>query len=367
MKSTREPKSVPTLFGVIRKDILDKKWIFLVGRPYTLFGASLYQRWFDPPQIIELFGASIPDNLYIEEHPNVVRRYVIKGQLDDFSSIIRNIVMQDREKAKKMLVKGLQLSAEARAYIQKSPFSQLQPAVDFLVKLALHATVFSYFAYPIAKEQNDGEIIRLAEQLRAVSYYPKVVEKVINPLAKKKAGDDFNLMTIAEAIAGDKSPVAARKEAYRQNKRLVYAKISGKETVQYVDNVMKIIELLERVRISDSVRGQVGYPGKVTGRVRLILTSDTNVEFDKGDILVAVTSNPKLMPLIHKCGAIVTDEGGITCHAAIVSRELKKPCVIGTRFATHTFRDGDLVEVDAERGVVRLLKKRRRADKQQPF
>jgi len=53
----------------------------------------------------------------------------------------------------------------------------------------------------------------------------------------------------------------------------------------------------------------------------------------------------------------VTDEGGITCHAAIISRELKKPCIIGTKIATKVLKDGDLVEVDADKGIVKILKK----------
>ena len=58
---------------------------------------------------------------------------------------------------------------------------------------------------------------------------------------------------------------------------------------------------------------------------------------------------------IKKAVAIVTDVGGITCHAAIVSREMKKPCVVGTKFATQVLKDGDMVEVDADKGVVRIL------------
>ena len=53
--------------------------------------------------------------------------------------------------------------------------------------------------------------------------------------------------------------------------------------------------------------------------------------------------------------AFVTDEGGITCHAAIIAREMKKPCIIGTKFATQVLKDGDLVEVDADAGVVRII------------
>jgi pyruvate,water dikinase len=64
------------------------------------------------------------------------------------------------------------------------------------------------------------------------------------------------------------------------------------------------------------------------------------------------------MPIIKKCGAIVTDEGGITCHAAVISRELEIPCIVGTKIATQVLKDGDLVEVDANKGVVKILKKK---------
>ncbi|NTU99308.1 hypothetical protein HGA64_04895, partial [Candidatus Falkowbacteria bacterium] len=59
---------------------------------------------------------------------------------------------------------------------------------------------------------------------------------------------------------------------------------------------------------------------------------------------------------MKKAAAFVTDEGGVTCHAAILARELKKPCIIGTKIATSVLQDGDLVEVDADNGVVRILK-----------
>lgn len=68
-------------------------------------------------------------------------------------------------------------------------------------------------------------------------------------------------------------------------------------------------------------------------------------------------TTPDFVPAMKKAAAVITDEGGITCHAAIMSRELGIPCVIGTKIATKVLRDGDLVEVDAEKGVVRILKK----------
>ena len=68
-------------------------------------------------------------------------------------------------------------------------------------------------------------------------------------------------------------------------------------------------------------------------------------------------TRPEFVPLMKRASAIVTDEGGITCHAAIVSRELNIPCIIGTKIVTKVLKDGDEVEVDADNGVVKIIKK----------
>ena len=68
-------------------------------------------------------------------------------------------------------------------------------------------------------------------------------------------------------------------------------------------------------------------------------------------------TRPEFVPLMKKALAVVTDEGGITCHAAIVSRELRIPCITGTKNATRILKDGDLIEVDADNGVVKIIKR----------
>lgn len=108
---------------------------------------------------------------------------------------------------------------------------------------------------------------------------------------------------------------------------------------------------------TDLIKGQTGAPGKVKGVVKILHTSKDMNKLQKGEILVAPMTTPDYVPAMKKASAIVTDEGGITCHASIVSRELSIPCIIGTKIATQVLKDGDLVEVDADSGVVRILKK----------
>ena len=105
-------------------------------------------------------------------------------------------------------------------------------------------------------------------------------------------------------------------------------------------------------------KGFSAFKGKVKGRVRIIIRKKDMDSLKSGEILVSPMTTPDFLPAMKRASAIVTDEGGIVCHASIVARELKKPCVIGTRVATQVLRDGDLVEVDADNGIVRILERK---------
>jgi len=105
--------------------------------------------------------------------------------------------------------------------------------------------------------------------------------------------------------------------------------------------------------IAGIVHGRTAYPGTAIGKVVIIKNVSDIKKFSTGDILVAHSTNPELLPAVRIAGAIVTDEGGLMSHAAILSREIKIPCIIGTKYATQVFKDGDVVKVDGASGVVR--------------
>jgi pyruvate,water dikinase len=100
------------------------------------------------------------------------------------------------------------------------------------------------------------------------------------------------------------------------------------------------------------VRGLGAAPGSASGRVRMVGSLDDAGRLQEGEVLVTHMTAPDWVPLMRRASAIVTDSGGMTCHAAIVSRELGIPCVVGTGEATRRLRDGEEVTVDAGRGVV---------------
>jgi pyruvate,water dikinase len=95
----------------------------------------------------------------------------------------------------------------------------------------------------------------------------------------------------------------------------------------------------------------------VRGRVKVCAGfKEAAAKIRSGDILVCPMTTPDYVPSMKRARAIITDEGGITCHAAIIARELKIPCVVGTKIATQVLRDGDKVEVDAGKGIIRIIK-----------
>lgn len=127
---------------------------------------------------------------------------------------------------------------------------------------------------------------------------------------------------------------------------------------QAVEKVNKFFVTLHTAESGiDVLNGQIGSRGSVRGKARIVLNVNSNHGFRDGEILVTGMTRPEYVLLMKKAAGVVTDEGGITCHAAIVSRELGIPCVIGTKIATRKLKDGDLVEVDANNGVVKIIER----------
>jgi pyruvate,water dikinase len=100
------------------------------------------------------------------------------------------------------------------------------------------------------------------------------------------------------------------------------------------------------------VTGLGASPGVASGKVRVLGSPEQGSELATGDVLVAAMTSPDWVPTMRRAAALVTDSGGMTCHAAIVGRELRIPCVVGTRKATAVLRDGEPVTVDGKRGLV---------------
>ena len=165
----------------------------------------------------------------------------------------------------------------------------------------------------------------------------------------------YEYMRGVEHLKSIKADIAMRASGciYIANPDLTY-------DVEHCDFEMAVAEFegwAKHEHDSDELKGQIACCGFVRGTVRVVSDPHDDKGFQDGDILVTSMTRPEFVPIMKRAGAVVTNEGGITCHAAIVSRELKIPCIIGTKIATQVLHDGDMVEVDADNGVVRILEK----------
>ena len=121
---------------------------------------------------------------------------------------------------------------------------------------------------------------------------------------------------------------------------------------EYIKEILNSFYLKQNNK--EDIRGSPAFKGIVKGVVRIVFDPKEEI-FKEGEILVTGMTRPEFVPYMKKALGIITDEGGITCHAAIISREIKKPCVVGTKYATKFLKTGDLIELDANKGIVKKL------------
>lgn len=125
------------------------------------------------------------------------------------------------------------------------------------------------------------------------------------------------------------------------------------------ENGADVSTLLE-VTSDSSLEGEVANPGTAEGPVRIVLGVEDIPRVQKGDILVAPMTRQEMVVALERASAFVTDEGGRLCHAAIVAREMNKPCITGTRIATKILKDGWMVFVDADNGKIEIRTRNRK-------
>lgn len=207
-----------------------------------------------------------------------------------------------------------------------------------------------------------GEIKFQAREILNQFYnYGKIFKPIVEEIAKRTKRKDLQWLSweeIKRVIEGKKVEKSNRdKSNWILTKKNTWDIIHEKHAEE-IKNAFEIqffkIDLNE-------LRGMCANKGVYQGKAKILRTvfSD-NVEKEiakvqEGDVLVANTTGPEIMAACMRAGAIITDEGGLTSHAAIVSRELGIPCVVGCKVATKVFKDNDCIEIDAEKGMARKI------------
>jgi len=250
----------------------------------------------------------------------------------------------------------------------KTDFSMKKLKEIFSFTLEMHPVLTAMVVIGNHSEER-AEIVKISNQTRTAT--EDFVFKSIDLLLKnairllpKEYQQFLYFLTYTEIIGKLPSiqTLRQRKEGYIYYQGKVYPAITEEEFAKKHN-----LEIMDsKINLSDKneIKGNSAYRGKVIGKVRVVFEIEDMKKIEKGEILVTSMTTPDLIAVSREFSAIVTDEGGMLCHAAIISREFKKPCIIGTKIATQVLKDGDLVEVDADKGIVKILN---RADKSRDF
>jgi phosphohistidine swiveling domain-containing protein len=161
---------------------------------------------------------------------------------------------------------------------------------------------------------------------------------------------------IIEIIASGKGKnLKKAKEYHNKNQRLGLMTHNGYQDVDesFWDKAIKFYDSNNTIT---KITGVIASRGIYQGIIKIIIDAKKEAKkFNQGDILVTSMTRPEFLPLMSRAGAFITDEGGISCHAAIVAREMNKPCIIATKNATRILKDGDLVRIDANKGIIEKI------------
>ncbi len=144
----------------------------------------------------------------------------------------------------------------------------------------------------------------------------------------------------------------------KERKTCIIMTLNGKTRFYWNEEADKIFyeEYKKHVKADETeIKGDVAFKGFVRGEAYVAFSEEDFKNIRPDSILICSMTRYNIVPYMKKVKGIVTDQGGVTCHAAIISRELKVPTLVGTRKATEVFKTGDKVEVDCNKGVVRKI------------
>ncbi len=349
------------------KEIAKIEWEKNWSGKFCLLMCSVSGKSHELPHL-KIKGASIPKSLYIHKE-GITTCYLPQKQVTScFDILTKQIIKNNKllvnlaktlrettDNIRKMMNKPIKSFLELKNYLKFYELYYKYEVFQVTVKIIadyLPPEILKKYGKMLEKERKHTEPIYDEIERFMIKLAQEIGKKVNYPIHLVTS---MTLEEISEFMRSRKLPSKKSLEKRHKLSALYYA--NGKDYF-----IMKDVGELENLiakksgLVTGKVEGTVAYKGKVKGIVKIINHEKEFSKFKEGDVLITSTTRPEFVPLIRKAAAIITDSGGILSHAAIVAREMKKPCIIGTKVATKAFKDGDLVEVDANKGIVRKVK-----------
>lgn len=325
--------------------------------------------------------------------------YMYRGEWIDFVKDDKSIHFSSKETIDRLRKEGesrtpeqtIQAANRVRGSIRKAREINIKEEISFDYLLYILNAMkeacrkYEYFDFNYWENVFQKNDEKSSENIKLVQDFKNQVREELNPIFFEKSGLLYNLLgklsdqfdipradldwyTIQDIKDIFNGKRVSDDEINRRKKAFILVGTEDTQCALYSgDEALKIFEpFKQKIDYSSKIlKGKTANKGKIVrARVKVISRdyADSSAmqkemdEMDKGDILVSETTEPALMDALRKASAIVTDVGGMLSHAAITARELDKPCIVDTQIASKILRDGDLVEVDTEKGIIKILK-----------
>ena len=327
-----------------------------VKRDGSLIG---FQAWNvgDLEELRKWIGWGFERHYFVNEG-GLITLFYDKENYDRFEDILAER-LADKEFFNRLVRDFIEQVNLGRELIKKELGKQEVIALyKIMVKCWPGTTIFDEISNYVEMVGGDEEIINRILELRRdhgefLYEVEPIISEAISLLYPELEG--FEEVILIQEISRESFPTQQELEKRRKNYILYEHFLETDKSFSELVQEHELEVVWKGLNLDNEVRGDVAMRGKARGKVKIILKYEDIYDVDPGDILVASMTTPDHITAMEKADAFVTDEGGIACHAAIIAREFRKPCIVGTGNATKVFKNNDLVFVDADEGIVKKI------------
>ena len=300
-----------------------------------------------------ILGTDFPVVFLFKRKDGMIVFYKPIKEYEEFAKKVGEKCLNDLSYAKKLAKELIEKTDQLNEFLRKNynlgEFEKKKETFFSQYKefFAYHQAV--YYAGEFAAENNKNpNSIQIVEVLRKAYQYNETVVPNIEKYFKSLL---IGELLISEIGIGKTKPNKDRSILYFEKKKIVLDYPQANEIHEGIQE--KYVRYLSKITV---VEGISACKGKVKGVARVITDLSEQKSCKEGEILIIPQTRPQYNLILSKLKAIVTDEGGMLCHAAMLAREKNIPCIVGTKNATKIIKTGDNVIVNADRGLVKVLK-----------
>lgn len=347
-----------------------EKWIKFTERECDLFTAYCimtgYLKYYQ-----KNIGVNFKNFLMVNNN-GIILSWRLQAEYESFLASLKRKKLQTFEK---LLDKLHQQATRLQKFLKYSHLDKCSDAnlsKKFSYFVNVYQSYFALFTLPkyFGMVLNQDELpLRVKNKLaktRGIADYEDIqnifLSRIFNEIGKRNKIDGQLLFyALPEEIKGLLRGMRKidNKILVQRKKIVAFLAVNGGEpkiiTGEKVKKILKLNNIADTDQ-DDCIKGSTANTGIVVGAVKLVLRR-TDLKNLKDKIVVSPMTSIKFTPHLKSVRGIITNEGGIACHAAIISRELGIPCIVGTKNATRVLKNGDFVELDANNGLVNILKR----------